>query len=66
MFAQTSVKKAVSSIGKLTHICLSQLNPYHIIPWFKHLAEETFGKHCGKRRKCWYPVSSPFPSMFYA
>ena len=21
-------------------------------------------KHCGKRRKCWYPAFSPFPIMF--
>ena len=21
-------------------------------------------KHCGKRRKCWLPASSPFPTMF--
>ena len=21
-------------------------------------------KHCGKRRKCWLPAFSPFPSMF--
>ena len=21
-------------------------------------------KHCGKRRKCWYPAFSPFPTMF--
>ena len=21
-------------------------------------------KHCGKRRKCWLPVFSPFPTMF--
>ena len=22
------------------------------------------GKHCGKRRKCWLPAFSPFPTMF--
>ena len=21
-------------------------------------------KHCGKRRKCWSPAFSPFPTMF--
>ena len=21
-------------------------------------------KHCGKRRKCWFPAFSPFPTMF--
>ena len=23
-------------------------------------------KHCGKRRKCWLPVFSPFPSVFHS
>ena len=22
-------------------------------------------KHCGKRRKCWLPAFSPFPTMFF-
>ena len=22
------------------------------------------GKHCGKRRKCWLPAFSPFPTIF--
>ena len=22
------------------------------------------GKYCGKRRKCWLPAFSPFPTMF--
>ena len=22
-------------------------------------------EHCEKRRKCWFPVFSPFPSVFY-
>ena len=26
--------------------------------------EESFGKHCGKRRKCCLPAFSPFPKMF--
>ena len=25
---------------------------------------ENGGKHCGKRRKCWLPAFSPFPTMF--
>ena len=24
---------------------------------------ELVEKHCGKRRKCWLPASSPFPRM---
>ena len=26
--------------------------------------EEGRGKHCGKRRKCWQPAFSPFPTVF--
>ena len=26
--------------------------------------EEGFGKHLGKRRKCWKPAFSPFPTVF--
>ena len=26
--------------------------------------EESFGKHCGKMRKCWYSAFSLFPMMF--
>ena len=25
--------------------------------------QEDFGKHCWKRRKCWIPALSPFPTM---
>ena len=26
--------------------------------------KEAFSKHCGKRRKCWLPAFSPFPTLF--
>ena len=29
------------------------LTLYHTIPTFNDPREEGFGKHCGKRRKCW-------------
>ena len=38
---------------------------YHTIPTFNNPEKETFCKHCGKRRKCWLPAFSPFPTMFY-
>ena len=37
---------------------------YHTIPTFNNPDKESFCKHCGKRRKCWLPAFSPFPSMF--
>ena len=40
------------------------LTHYHTIPTFNDPKEEGFGKHCGKRRKCWYTVFSPFATVF--
>ena len=40
------------------------LTLYHTIPTFNNPKEEAFGKHCGKRRKCWKPAFSPFPTVF--
>ena len=37
---------------------------YHTIPTFNHHEKEGLWKHCGKRRKCWWPAFSPFPAMF--
>ena len=31
---------------------------------FNNPEEEAFRKHCGKRRKCWLPTFSPFPTIF--
>ena len=39
---------------------------YHTISTFNNLEKVAFWKHCGKRRKCWKPVFSPFPTMFSA
>ena len=45
-----------SSYSSLTH--------YHTIPTFNTSGKESLRKHCGKRRKCWLPAFSPFPTMF--
>ena len=34
------------------------------IPGLYDPVEESFWKHCGKRRKCWSPAFSLFPTMF--
>ena len=42
------------------------LNLYKTIPGFTDSGEEGQRKHCGKRRKCWLPAFSPFPTnVFY-
>ena len=40
------------------------LNLYHTIPIFNDPKEKGFGKPCGKRRKCWQPAFSLFPTGF--
>ena len=40
------------------------LTLYHTITTFNDPEKEAFWKHCGKRRKCWWPAFSPFPTMF--
>ena len=35
-----------------------------LYPTFNNPQKETFWKHYGKRRKCWYPAFSPFSTMF--
>ena len=37
---------------------------YHTIPTLNDTGEEAFRKYYGKRRKCWLPAFSPFPTMF--
>ena len=47
--------------------CSNEVNSlilYHTIPTFNDFKEGGFGKHCRKRRKCWKPAFSPFPTMF--
>ena len=36
----------------------------HTIPTFNDPEKKAFRKYCGKRRKCWLPAFSPFPTMF--
>ena len=36
----------------------------HTMMTFDALKERAFWKHCGKRRKCWLPAFSSFPTMF--
>ena len=39
------------------------LSLYLTIATVKNNEKEDFGKHCWKRRKCWIPAFSPFPTM---
>ena len=41
------------------------LTLHHTIWTFNDPDKEVFWKQCGKRRKCWWPAFSPFPTMFY-
>ena len=41
-----------------------QLLNHEIILIFNDPEIEGFRKHCGKRRKCWKPAFSPFPTIF--
>ena len=41
-------------------MCGNELTVYHTIPTLNNPEEKAFGKHCGKRRKCWYPAFFPF------
>ena len=53
--SQQSMSCALAKVG---------LTLYHTIQTFNDLEKEAFGKQRGKRRKCWYPAFSPFPTMF--
>ena len=39
------------------------LSLYLTIATVKDNEKKDFGKHCSKRRKCWIPAFSPFPTM---
>ena len=39
------------------------LSLYLTIATVKDNEKKDFGKHCWKRRKCWIPAFSPFPTM---
>ena len=59
-----------------SNLTIYQTTKYKTCPISKHLqstakrdlnTEIPFAmvrKHCGKRRKCWLPAFSPFPTMF--
>ena len=40
------------------------LTLYYTIPTFKEPWKESSLKHCEKRKECWKPAFSPFPTMF--
>ena len=40
------------------------LTLHHKIPTFKYPRKEAYWNHFGKRRKCWLPGFSPFPTLF--
>ena len=49
-----SVFKGLASQGRqMVSLCGKGLTLYHTIPTFNDPKEESFGKHCWKRRKCW-------------
>ena len=54
----------------LMHLCDASRNKqvilslYHTILTYNNPKKQDFGKHCWKRRKCWFPAFSPFPTMF--
>ena len=41
-----------------------RINSVQNKPWFLHPWDIGLLKHCGKKRKCWEPAFSPFPTMF--
>ena len=51
-------------IREWVNVFLIRLTLYYRIPTFNDVIEEGFGKHCGKRKKCWFPAFSPFPVVF--
>ena len=48
----------------LLYIFVLVLILYHTVLTFNNPKEEGFGKNCRKRRKCWSPAFSPFPTVF--
>ena len=60
----TSIFLVATTVFESTLCLVVCLTLYHTIPTFNDPKEEGFGKHCGKRRKCWKPAFSPFPTVF--
>ena len=63
MFSKSAVLRVVKSLDCVKEINLL-LTLYHTIPTLIDPKKGSFWKHCGKRRKCWKPAFSPFPTMF--
>ena len=57
----TKVFNLLSTLWKYRHVYIINC---HTIPTFNTSGKESFWKHFGKRRKCWLPAFSPFPTMF--
>ena len=54
-YIATLINKMTSGNGSLSF--------YRTMATVKATEKETFGKHCWKRRKCWIPAFSTFPTM---
>ena len=72
----TSIKTLILFHKELTTLTLYQTTKFRLVKienicrWHNkcvrkiEIAVGKGRKHCGKRRKCWLPAFSPFPSMF--
>ena len=55
----------MTGISIISHLSdIMDLSLYHAILTFNYPENKGFWKHCRKRRKCWKPAFSPFPTMF--
>ena len=64
LLLKTSVfERLVLQTNKSIGLFRNGLTLYHTILTFNDPKKEAFWKHCGKRRKCWKPAFSPFPTM---
>ena len=65
---QGSLKKSLNTLTKRQDFRLIQIeNICRRQNKFEYKIRTSFGKgrkRCGKRRKCWLPTFSPFPTMF--
>ena len=55
-----SIKQQIFRLVQIESICRQQ-NRYNLIT---EMLFEMCRKYCEKRRKCWLPAFSPFPTMF--
>ena len=63
-FSQSVFTRLVLQARKHQGLFGRGLTVSHAITTIDDPAEEPYGKHCWKRRKCWLPAFSPFPTMF--